>query len=130
MINVTLKVKHYRLIAYLLKNKAAEEVIDILSVLKQNVTSSLDDSEEVTVTIDSDSIIKVYPLLSNLKEGEAAEINKEMDYMLRPQVEEGLSKNEDEWIHVGSFIYNHKQDYQKVLQTYINRGKDFLNGNN
>lgn len=130
MINITLKAKHYRLIAYLLKNIAAYEVFDILSAIKNGVSPTSLDSDEITISIKPENLTYVYPLLSDMKEGEVAEINKEMDYMLRPQIEAGMMNNENEWVYVGTYIYNHKIKYQTKLQNYINQGKDFLNGYN
>jgi hypothetical protein len=127
MININLKAKHYRLIAYLLKNIAAYQVFNILSTIKNSVSNEAKDTDEI-ISVDPKELTFVYPILSNMKEGEAAEINKEMDYMLRPQMEAGIISGNQEWGYVAQFIQNHKDSYKDQLQKYIDEGKEFLNG--
>lgn len=126
MITINLKAKHYRLIAQLLKGIVIQDVFRIVKEIQSKVTSTYADDDPVSVDVYPNEISYVYPLLSILSEGEAAEINKEMDYMLRPQIETGIGNNDAEWVEVGTKIQEHKQRMQQSLQARIDEGRQFL----
>lgn len=128
--NITLKAKHYRLIACILKRIVASDSFNILAELKNKVSNTALDDDIIQTTVNPKDLIFVYPKLSELNEGLSAEINKEMDYMLRDQMIAGVIANDTEWIEVKDFITQHKAKYTNMLQSLIDEGKLFLNGTN
>lgn len=126
-IDITLKAKHLRFIAYLLKSVVAQDVFSLLMEIKIKVTDEVDNEDEISINVTADDFIKVYPLLSEEKEGMVAEINKEMDYILRPQIMNGLGgDNAAEWGKIGVFVQNSKEKYAATLAGHIEEGKQFL----
>lgn len=126
MINITLKVKHFKFLAYVLKNIVSNDSFHILNQIKNNIDIEGDDTDDATINVIPANLIFVYPILSNMKEGEVATINDEMDTMLLPQMQAGVNNNEPEWIEVATFITGHKANYQATLSNYIQQGYEFL----
>lgn len=130
MIQLTLKAKHLRLITYLLKNRNATEVFRVLSEIKDKVTADLPDTDDVTVNVTAVEVIDAYNQLTNLQEGLAAEINKEMDYMIRPQIETGVALPDEavaaQWLDLYNAVAASKATMAADLQNRIEEGKQFL----
>lgn len=124
--NITLKVKHFKFLAYVLKNIVSNDSFHILNQIKNNVNIEDDDTNDATITVVPANLIFVYPILSNMKEGEVATINDEMDTMLLPQMQAGVNNNDSEWIELATFITQHKANYQNTLSSYIQQGYEFL----
>lgn len=129
MINITLKARHFRFIAYLLKETLATHVFRVLNEIKSKVPNEALDTDDIEVQAKVSELTFLYPILTNLSEGLAADINKEMDLMLRPQIEAGVLSENPEWIEVATFITTEKTRKADALQSYINDGKSFLNDN-
>ena len=130
MITIKLKAKHFRFIANLLKSIVAADVFDVLAELKKKVTPDLADDADVEVEVKHTSLIFIYPKLSELPEGRVAELNKEMDYMLRPQIGAGVQSGSPEWYEVYQNIDALKRRNSDQTQLEIDNGKSFLNGDN
>ena len=130
MIQLTLKAKHLRLITYLLQNRNATEVFRVLSEIKDKVTAEVADSDEVTVNVTAAEVIDAYNQLTNLQEGLAAEINKEMDYMIRPQIETGVASTDEavamQWGELYTAVAASKATMAADLQSRIEAGRQFL----
>jgi hypothetical protein len=126
MINITLKAKHYRLIIQLLKEIVVQDVFRMVREIHDHVLTTLGDDEDVEISVTAEEIAYVYPRISALSEGEVAEINKEMDYMLRPQLEAGIAANNAEWIEIATQITEHKTRMAQARQARIDEGKSFL----
>lgn len=129
MLTITLKARHLRLIAFLLKNIIANDVFRVLNEIKTKLSSDALDDDDVTLNVARTEIEFVYPLLSELSEGMVAEINKEMDHMLLPQVATGIESEGEtpgDWTTLYQFILNHKARMAGQLQLRIDQGKSFL----
>lgn len=126
-VSVSLKAKHFRLITYVLKYIVASDVFDVLAEIKNKVPDTADDEDVIEIQVVPEKLVYIYPILSEKSEGLVSEINKEMDYMLRPQMEAGLSENDDNWIFIATSIQALKTRNAIMLHSHIDEGKRFLN---
>jgi hypothetical protein len=125
MINVELKVKNFYLISYILFKDEASLSFSVLEKIKTACFNKLDD-DLTTVESDVDFFITVFRKLSNQPEGEYTLPNEEMYNLLLPQIVEGVSNDDPDWILLATQVESIRTNNQQNILTYIEYAKEKL----
>jgi hypothetical protein len=125
MINVELKVKNFYLISYILFKDEASLSFSVLEKIKTACFNKLDD-DLTTVESDVDFFITVFRKLSNQPEGEYTLPNEEMYNLLLPQIVEGVSNDDPDWILLATQVEAIRTTNQANVVSYIEYAKTKL----
>ena len=91
MIQITLKAKHYYFIANQLRNFSVGQYFSLMNRIKTALTGNTDLEASFTVDTNTDEIVTMFRVCTNLPEGVANIINVEMDDLLLPQIALGVA---------------------------------------
>jgi len=91
MIQITLKAKHYYFIANQLRNFSIEQYFSLMGRIKTALTGNTNLEASFTVDTNTDEIVAMFRVCTNLPEGVANVINVEMDDLLLPQIVLGVA---------------------------------------
>ena len=91
MIQITLKAKHYYFIVNQLRNFSVGQYFSLMSRIKTALTGNTDLEASFTVDTNTDEIVTMFRVCTNLPEGVANVINVEMDDLLLPQIALGVA---------------------------------------
>lgn len=127
-ISITLKARHFRVIAALLQSRTASEVFRILHELTEHCTDNLTGDTDVTVEAYPDELLNVYSTLSNQPEGIYAALNSEMKEILAPQIAAGVSAESVEWVYVAEQLQKANSYNTQALNRIIEQGSTLLKG--
>ena len=125
MIQLQLKAKHYYLVAEIQFGIAAYVSFPTLEKIKA-ACQGLQDDDIATVEIDVPTVISVFSILAQKPEGSYNRINTEMIDMLTPQIQEGITNNDPEWISLGEQVTAIQTNNLQVVTDAIANGKSKL----
>ena len=91
MIQITLKAKHYYFIVNQLRNFSVGQYFSLMSRIKIALTGNTDLEASFTVDTNTDEVVDMFRVCTNLPEGVANVINVEMDDLLLPQIALGVA---------------------------------------
>jgi hypothetical protein len=91
MIQITLKAKHYYFIANQLRNFSIEQYFSLMGRIKTALTGNTNLEASFTVDTNTDEIVAMFRVCTDLPEGVANVINVEMDDLLLPQIVLGVA---------------------------------------
>lgn len=125
MINITLKAKHFYLIASDLKNNAAWYSQTTNNAIA-TATDGKADTDDCAIDIEVSMLVSVFQTLSMKPEGQYNRVNTEMMTMLEPQINAGVQSGNQEWIDAATQIDAIRQANWAVADNCINDGKSFI----
>lgn len=125
MINISLKAKHFYLIAADLKNNAAWYSQTTNNAISQ-ATSGKADDDLAAIDIAVDMFVSVFQTLSLKPEGQYNRVNSEMMDLLAPQIQAGVQSGNEEWISAATQINAIREANWAVATAQIQTGKDFI----
>jgi hypothetical protein len=125
MIQVQLKAKHYYLIAENLFGFAAYSTFSTLAKIKE-ACNGIGDDDLVTIESDVVTISTVFQTLSQKPEGSYNMINTEMLQLLEPQIQDGITAGNEEWIQLGENVTQIRASNLEVISNAIQNGKNRL----
>ena len=129
MINISLKSKHFYLIAADLKNNAAFYSQTTNNAIASATNGTLDD-DTVAIDIDVAMFVSVFQTLSLKPEGQYNRINSEMMDLLAPQLAAGVQSGNEEWISAATQINAIRDANWAVADDMIAQGKAFIDSIN
>ena len=91
MIQITLKAKHYYFIVNQLRNFSVGQYFSLMSRIKIALTGNTDLEASFTVDTNTDEVVAMFRVCTNLPEGVANIINVEMDDLLMSQITAGIT---------------------------------------
>lgn len=125
MINISLKSKHFYLIAGDLKNNSASYSQTTNNAIASATNGTLDD-DTVAIDIDVAMFVSVFQTLSLKPEGQYNRVNSEMMDLLAPQLAAGVQSGNEEWISAATQINAIRDNNWAVADDMIAKGKSFI----
>lgn len=126
MVQVELKAKHFYLISYLLFRDQASVSFSTLEKIKTATVNKLDD-DLTTVESDVNFFITVFKKLGAEPEGQFTNPNEEMYNLLVPQIQAGVTAEDQDWITLSTEIQSIRTANQDNVAAYIQYAKAKLN---
>ena len=125
MVNITLKVKYFYLIAADLQYNPA-----FFSQTTNNAiaaeTNGKQDDDNASIDIDVSMFVSVFQTLSQKPEGQYNRCNSEMMDELAPQIQAGVQSGDPEWISLATQVEAIRNTNWAVADNQIASGKAFI----
>lgn len=125
MVNITLKVKYFYLIAADLQYNPA-----FFSQTTNNAiaaaTDGKQDDDNASIDIDVAMFVSVFQTLSQKPEGQYNRCNSEMMDELAPQIQAGVQSGDEEWISLATQVEAIRNTNWAVADNQIASGKAFI----
>lgn len=125
MVNITLKVKYFYLIAADLQYNPA-----FFSQTTNNAiamaTSGKQDDDDASIDIEVAMFVSVFQTLSQKPEGQYNRCNSEMMAQLEPQIQSGVASGNEEWISLAEQVEAIRNTNWAVADNQIASGKAFI----
>jgi hypothetical protein len=125
MISVQLKAKHFYFVANDLKRYSAEEYYTLIKRIAMQCSGVADD-DLVTVSSSVADLVKIFTNIASKPEGQANRINTEMMNLITPQIQAGVTAQNEEWIAAAAQIEVIRQNNWNITDAAIAAGKAFI----
>lgn len=125
MINISLKAKHFYLIAGHLKDRSAFYSQVINNSIQVATAGKLED-DTAAIDIEVPKFVEIFQMLSGMPEGQYNRCNSEMMDLLTPQIEAGVQSGDPEWIDAANQVNAIREVNWAVSTEMINKGKAFI----
>ena len=125
MISVQLKAKHYYFVSNDLKRYSAEEYYTLIKRIAMQCSGAADD-DLVSVNTSVADLVKIFTNIASKPEGQANRINTEMMQILTPQIQAGVTAQDQEWMSAAEQIQAIRESNWAITDSAILAGKAFI----
>jgi len=125
MVNITLKVKYFYLIAADLQYNPAFFSQTTNNAISLATGGKLED-DDASIDIDVAMFVSVFQTLSQKPEGQYNRCNSEMMVQLEPQIQAGVQSGDPEWISLATQVEAIRNNNWAVADNQIASGKAFI----